>query len=91
VNYTRALVWLLTCITFHSLTPDYISCCGLQAVEAFKRFTAKIAEVDQLIKDRNADKTLKNRYGVVNMPYQLLRPRSNPGMTSMGVPNSITI
>jgi lipoxygenase len=60
-------------------------------VAAFQRFTAKIAEVDRLIKSRNADKSLKNRYGVVNMPYQLLRPKSEPGVTSMGVPNSITI
>lgn len=61
------------------------------SVAAFKRFTEKVNEVDKLIKSRNADKSLKNRYGAVNMPYQLLRPKSKSGVTSMGVPNSITI
>jgi hypothetical protein len=62
-----------------------------EAEAAFKRFSAKIAKVDQMIKNRNVDKTLKNRYGVVKMPYQLLRPKSKSGVTFMGVPNSITI
>jgi lipoxygenase len=63
----------------------------LQACAAFERFYAKIKEADALIRERNADKSLKNRYGAVNMPYQLLRPCSKSGVTSMGVPNSITI
>jgi len=61
------------------------------AKAAFQRFSEKISQVDELITARNKDKTLKNRTGVVDMPYQLLRPNSEPGVTFMGVPNSITI
>jgi hypothetical protein len=39
---------------------------------------------------RNADKDLKNRCGVAQLPFQLLRPHSTPGVTAMGIPNSIT-
>ncbi|TRO70583.1 hypothetical protein FKB34_17480, partial [Glycocaulis profundi] len=44
-----------------------------------------------IIDARNADETLKNRNGVGVIPYNLLKPFSEPGVTSMGVPNSISI
>jgi lipoxygenase len=59
--------------------------------DAFKRYQAKLLEFDQLIQARNADPNLKNRCGVGNFPFQLLRPNSPPGVTGMGVPNSITV
>ncbi|GKG13042.1 linoleate 13S-lipoxygenase 2-1, chloroplastic-like protein, partial [Tanacetum coccineum] len=34
---------------------------------------------------------LKNRSGASLVPYQLLKPNSVSGVTSMGVPNSISI
>ncbi|KAG0603020.1 hypothetical protein M758_10G059600 [Ceratodon purpureus] len=58
---------------------------------AFKRFSKKLADIDELIKGRNADKNLKNRMGPAQLPYNLLRPSSKPGVTAMGIPNSITI
>jgi len=58
---------------------------------AYKSFKAKIDEVNESIKKRNEDVTLKNRYGVVEMAYELLYTKSVPGVTSRGVPNSITI
>jgi hypothetical protein len=63
----------------------------LQAKAAFKRFSEKVSEVDELIQARNEDPRLKNRKGVVQMPYQLMRPNSTPGVTFRGVPNSISI
>ena len=65
--------------------------CNLQVKAAFKRFCEKLADVDRTIMARNEDPQLKNRLGAVQMPYQLLRPHSVPGVTAMGVPNSITI
>ncbi|KAG0628128.1 hypothetical protein M758_1G003100 [Ceratodon purpureus] len=59
--------------------------------EAFKRFTAKLADIDELIKSRNSDTSLKNRLGAAKLPYELLRPKSKQGVTAKGIPNSITI
>jgi lipoxygenase len=58
---------------------------------ALKLFSEKLADIDELIKSRNADKSLKNRMGPAQLPYNLLRPFSKPGVTAMGIPNSITI
>ncbi|KAG0566624.1 hypothetical protein KC19_7G078400 [Ceratodon purpureus] len=69
--------------------PHWTECNNVRA--AFKRFCGKLSEVDRTIMARNENPKLKNRLGVVQMPYQLLRPHSVPGVTSMGVPNSITI
>jgi len=51
----------------------------------------KLKVIDDNIVKRNEDKNLKNRCGVGNFPFQLLRPFSEPGVTAMGVPNSITV
>ncbi|TKY64331.1 Linoleate 9S-lipoxygenase [Spatholobus suberectus] len=40
---------------------------------------------------RNNDETLRNRYGPVKMPYTLLYPSSEEGLTCRGIPNSISI
>ncbi|PNX86971.1 lipoxygenase [Trifolium pratense] len=40
---------------------------------------------------RNNDETLRNRTGPVNMPYTLLYPSSEEGLTFRGIPNSISI
>jgi hypothetical protein len=58
---------------------------------AFNKYSKNIAAVDDLIKGRNADKTLKNRYNPVQLEYELLRPYSVGGLTGRGVPNSVSI
>ncbi|XP_042437656.1 linoleate 13S-lipoxygenase 2-1, chloroplastic-like isoform X1 [Zingiber officinale] len=58
---------------------------------AFERFNCRLREIEAIIEGRNADPTLKNRCGAGIVPYQLLRPFSEPGVTGMGVPNSISI
>ncbi|GAB2287016.1 hypothetical protein Dimus_021404 [Dionaea muscipula] len=58
---------------------------------AFERFNRNLKGIDETIDRRNADKNLKNRHGVGTLPYQVLKPFSKPGMTGMGVPNSISI
>ncbi|CAK8560361.1 unnamed protein product [Lathyrus sativus] len=62
-----------------------------QPKEAFKRFGKKLAEIEQKLTQRNNDESLRNRYGPVKMPYTLLYPSSEEGLTCRGIPNSISI
>ncbi|KAK2353189.1 linoleate 9S-lipoxygenase [Trifolium repens] len=62
-----------------------------QPKEAYKRFGKKLAEIEQKLTQRNNDETLRNRYGPVKMPYTLLYPSSDEGLTFRGIPNSISI
>nr|XP_043612882.1 linoleate 13S-lipoxygenase 2-1, chloroplastic-like [Erigeron canadensis] len=58
---------------------------------SYEIFAGKLKQLEGIIDSRNADTRLKNRHGVGIPPYQLLKPFSKPGVTSMGVPNSISI
>lgn len=62
-----------------------------EPLEAFKRFGKKLAEIEDKLMKRNDDEKLKNRVGPVNMPYTLLYPSSDVGLTARGIPNSISI
>uniref|UniRef100_K4ASE1 Lipoxygenase domain-containing protein n=1 Tax=Solanum lycopersicum TaxID=4081 RepID=K4ASE1_SOLLC len=58
---------------------------------AFEVFSEKLKELEGIIDARNADCNLKNRNGAGVMPYELLKPFSEPGITGKGVPYSISI
>ncbi|XVE89677.1 hypothetical protein DITRI_Ditri20bG0015200 [Diplodiscus trichospermus] len=60
-------------------------------VAAFKAFNNRLAEIEGEILKLNNDKKLKNRVGSVNVPYTLLYPTSELGLTGKGIPNSISI
>jgi hypothetical protein len=62
-----------------------------RVLAAFAKFSQKMKDVEELIHARNADKSLKNRTGPVQLPYELLLPTSSPGLTGKGVPNSVSI
>jgi len=62
-----------------------------KAIEAFKRFGEKLAEIEKRISERNRDPNLKNRTGPVQLPYTVLLPNSETGLTFRGIPNSISI
>ncbi|GER28382.1 lipoxygenase [Striga asiatica] len=62
-----------------------------EAVEAFYEFSAEIGRVEKEIERRNADPRLRNRCGAGVLPYELLAPSSEPGVTCRGVPNSVSI
>ncbi|KAK6130263.1 hypothetical protein DH2020_035995 [Rehmannia glutinosa] len=67
-----------------------------QPLEAFKRFSAALVEIETRIMDRNNDGTLRNRYGPVKVPYTLLYPNTSDnsrmgGLTGKGIPNSVSI
>lgn len=62
-----------------------------RALKAFEKFSKAIDEVQDEIDRRNRDPNLKLRRGAATIPYLLLRPTSEPGITGQGVPNSISI
>ncbi|AET01670.1 putative linoleate 9S-lipoxygenase [Medicago truncatula] len=62
-----------------------------EPVEAFKKFGKKLAEIEQKLIERNNDESLRNRNGPVKMPYTVLYPSSEPGLTFRGIPNSVSI
>nr|CAA53730.1 lipoxygenase [Pisum sativum] len=62
-----------------------------QPIEAYKKFGKKLAEIEQKLVQRNNDESLRNRYGPVKMPYTLLYPSSEEGLTFRGIPNSVSI
>lgn len=63
-----------------------------RALEAFKKFGLKLAQIEKQIIELNEDEKWKNRVGPVNMPYTLLYPTSSgTGITGKGIPNSVAI
>ncbi|KAD2249707.1 hypothetical protein E3N88_41548 [Mikania micrantha] len=58
---------------------------------AFEEFRGRLNELEAIIDSRNNDPNLKNRSGAGLVPYQLLKPYSDKGVTGRGVPNSISI
>ncbi|KAK2985670.1 hypothetical protein RJ640_026354 [Escallonia rubra] len=64
---------------------------NLYIKSAFEVFKAKIELLGNTIDERNEDNSLKNRFGAGVVPYELLKPMSEKGVTGMGVPNSISI
>ncbi|KAB1227150.1 putative linoleate 9S-lipoxygenase 5 [Morella rubra] len=62
-----------------------------EALEAFERFGRKLAEIEGRIIDMNNDQQWRNRVGPVKVPYTLLYPTSEGGLTGKGIPNSVSI
>lgn len=86
-------------ISAHSTDEEYLgerkdlsSWSGVpKIIEAFYRFSMEMKRIEKEIEKRNADPSLRNRCGAGIAPYELLIPSSGPGVTSRGVPNSITV
>ena len=62
-----------------------------EALKAFEKFGKKLREIEERIVRMNKDEKLKNRVGPVKMPYTLLYPSSEGGLTGKGIPNSVSI
>ncbi|XP_076892003.1 lipoxygenase 2, chloroplastic-like [Bidens hawaiensis] len=58
---------------------------------AFEEFSGRMNELEAIIDSRNMNPNLKNRCGAGLVPYQLLKPYSESGVTGRGVANSISI
>lgn len=63
----------------------------IEALKAFERFGNRLTEIEQKITDMNNDGRWKNRSGPVKMPYTLLYPSSEIGLTGRGIPNSVSM
>lgn len=70
-------------------TPHWTS--DWEPLDAFDKFGKKLAEIEERIMAMNDDVMLKNRVGPVKMPYTLLYPTSEGGLTGKGIPNSVAI
>ncbi|KAJ0080261.1 hypothetical protein Patl1_22617 [Pistacia atlantica] len=70
-------------------TPEWTS--DKNPLQAFEEFGKKLGDIEERIIARNHDKMLKNRVGPVVMPYTLLFPTSEGGITGKGIPNSVSI
>ncbi|XP_060219154.1 probable linoleate 9S-lipoxygenase 5 [Lycium barbarum] len=62
-----------------------------EPLSAFERFGNKLSDIENQIMQMNGDGKWKNRSGPVNVPYTLLFPTSDEGLTGKGIPNSISI
>jgi linoleate 9S-lipoxygenase len=62
-----------------------------KALQAFQKFGNKLAEIEAKLAKKNNDPSLNNRLGPVQLPYTLLHPTSEEGLTFRGIPNSISI
>ena len=59
---------------------------------AFERFGKKLNDIEDRIMHMNGDhKKWKNRSGHVKVPYTLIFPTSEEGLTGKGIPNSVSI
>ncbi|KAI9102900.1 hypothetical protein K1719_023339 [Acacia pycnantha] len=62
-----------------------------EMIRAFHGFSEKIGEIEKEIETRNSDPNLRNRCGAGVLPYELLAPSSDSGVTCRGIPNSVSI
>ncbi|KAI3683477.1 hypothetical protein L1987_83981 [Smallanthus sonchifolius] len=89
---------VLDVLSNHSPDEEYIGAkiepiyeANPQIKAAYEIFAGRLMELEGIIDGRNADESRKNRNGVGVVPYNLLKPYSEAGVTGMGVPNSISI
>ncbi|KAH9608062.1 hypothetical protein KSS87_017304 [Heliosperma pusillum] len=97
IQATRVMT-ILDVLSNHSPDEEYIGENMEAAFEeaaaikaAFEKFSGRLKELEGIIDERNSNEKLKNRNGAGVVPYELLKPVSPPGVTCMGVPNSISI
>ncbi|WMV11972.1 hypothetical protein MTR67_005357 [Solanum verrucosum] len=70
-------------------TPEWTN--DKESLQALERFGKKLTEIEEKIIKMNNDKKWKNRMGPIKMPYTLLYPLSDTGLTGKGIPNSVSI
>ncbi|CAL5005382.1 unnamed protein product [Urochloa decumbens] len=89
---------VLDLLSTHSPDEEYLG--GMEAAPwnddagvraAYGEFNERLKEIEGIIDRRNADRRLKNRCGAGIVPYQLMKPSSQPGLIGKGIPNSTAI
>ncbi|KAJ1278352.1 hypothetical protein BS78_04G073100 [Paspalum vaginatum] len=58
---------------------------------AFEKFAGRMKEIEGYVDECNNNPELRNRCGAGIVPYELLKPFSEPGVTGRGIPSSISI
>ncbi|KAK1297827.1 hypothetical protein QJS10_CPB14g00485 [Acorus calamus] len=92
------VIAVLAVLSHHNVDEQYLGEAGDPGWEtekeieaAARRFSERLEEIGAIVDGRNVDVKRKNRTGDGVVPYELLKPKSEPGITGMGVPNSISI
>ncbi|GJN03936.1 hypothetical protein PR202_ga21436 [Eleusine coracana subsp. coracana] len=89
---------VLNLLSAHSPDEEYLG--GMETVPwnddervraAYGEFHARLKEIEGIIDGRNRDRKFRNRCGAGMLPYQLMKPFSQPGVTGKGIPNSTSI
>ncbi|CAK9168024.1 unnamed protein product [Ilex paraguariensis] len=70
-------------------TPEWTT--DAEPLEAFGRFGKKLEGIEDRITEMNNNNKWMNRVGPVKMPYTLLYPTSEGGLTGKGISNSVSI
>ncbi|EOY11317.1 Lipoxygenase 1 [Theobroma cacao] len=70
-------------------TPEWTT--DVMPLAAFEDFHNRLVQIEEEMKNMNTDEKLKNRVGPVNVPYTLLYPNGEVGLSGKGIPNSISI
>ncbi|KAK9079051.1 hypothetical protein SSX86_000720 [Deinandra increscens subsp. villosa] len=89
---------VLNILSSHSPDEEYIGATVEAAwkadpniMAAFEEFSGTLKGLEGIIDSRNNDPMLRNRSGAGLVPYELLKPYSESGVTGKGVPYSISI
>nr|XP_024380206.1 linoleate 9S-lipoxygenase-like [Physcomitrium patens]PNR51725.1 hypothetical protein PHYPA_010913 [Physcomitrium patens] len=99
-NETQAAVIAITteALSTHAIHEEYLGqgpspnwTSEDRVLAAFSRFQKRVRKIEKMIAKRNQEKRLKHRHGPAQVPYELLHPSSEPGLTGKGVPNSTSI
>lgn len=94
---TLACISVIELISRHSEDEVYLGqreprwTYDIPPLKSFEKFSAKLKEIEDDILQRNANPELKNRVGPAKLPFTLLCPSSEVGITGRGIPNSISI
>ncbi|OEL24425.1 putative lipoxygenase 8, chloroplastic [Dichanthelium oligosanthes] len=89
---------VLDLLSTHSPDEEYLG--GLETAPwnddaevqaAYGKLNARLKEIEGIIDGRNTDRRLKNRCGAGIVPYELMKPFSEEGVTGKGIPNSTSI
>lgn len=96
-DQATAMMMIIEALSAHSPDEEYLGqrrprwTNDEEALDAFRKFTSKMMDAEKEIDERNLNPRNKNRNGAGIPPYELLFPRSGPGITGRGVPNSVSI
>ncbi|KAG8082230.1 hypothetical protein GUJ93_ZPchr0014g47459 [Zizania palustris] len=98
LTQTTTFMTVIDTLSTHSADEEYLGerpdeawTADPAALAAAREFEADVRRAEQEIERRNADPACRNRCGAGVLPYELMAPSSEPGITCRGVPNSVTI